>query len=340
MMRLLCSHYVPKSNLPHTSSIFRQQAPMHLPVVVRHRAQRRAYTQTIFQGHHLEQYYRVKPSEELQSALNEIDTVKEKIVLRRSQTNGNLVKAIHDKLRCVWTYHSNAIEGSKLTLGDTIFFLQEGLTVSGKPFKDFVAAKNHAEAIDYLYEVVTDKRPIDTSFLKSLNYLLLKGVDFIPGVDVLGNRIQKKLEPGHYKKEPNYVLQPDGTIHTYVAPTEVLYQMEELCSWIKEKESVLHPVIVASIAHYNNVRIRPFQDGNGRGARLLMNFLLLRKHYYPAVIDVEERNEYLQCLKAADGGDLIPFIRFIVDAVHTTQLIVLQEVEKYIASKSPPSTQP
>jgi Fic family protein len=339
MMRPLSSYHHSSSNFTCSPSIFRESR-VRMPPAAQTRGQRRAHTQTIFPGHHLEQYYRVNVSEELRSSLSKIDRMKETIASRRAQTNGNLVKAIQDKLRCAWTFHSNAIEGSKLSLGDTIFFLQEGLTVDGKPFKDFVDAKNHAEAIDYLYEVVIDKRPVDTSFLKSLNHLLLKGIETIPSVDALGNRVQKKVKPGHYKTEPNYVLQPDGTIHNYVEPTEVLHQMEELCSWIKAKENVLHPIIVASIAHYNKVRIHPFQDGNGRGARLLMNFILLRQHYYPAVIEVDKRKDYLQCLKAADHGDLFPFIRFTADAVHTTQLTVLEEVEKYLASRNSSSLKP
>ena len=64
------------------------------------------------------------------------------------------------KLKVDWTYHSNSIEGSTLTLGETFFFISEGLTVEGKPFKDFLDAKNHIEAIDYLYELISNKRDI------------------------------------------------------------------------------------------------------------------------------------------------------------------------------------
>jgi len=70
------------------------------------------------------------------------------------------------KLRIEWIYDSNAIEGSSLSLGETLFFLQEGLTVEGKPFKDFLDARNHAEAIDFLYQVITDKRAITQGFIK------------------------------------------------------------------------------------------------------------------------------------------------------------------------------
>ncbi len=76
--------------------------------------------------------------------------------------------------------------------------------------------------------------------------------------------MQKKVYPGEYKKEPNYVLQPDGTIHEYVEPFLVSSQIYDLCQWINDNLNEKHAIITASIAYYNKVRIHPFQDGNGR----------------------------------------------------------------------------
>ncbi len=325
----------------HTASVStkaRNAVSANLSLAQRFPARR--FSTSIFSDNPREKFYKVRMTPELKNSLAEIDNLKVIIRERRAKTNGNLLKAIQDKLRFSWTYNSNAIEGSKLTLGDTIFFLQEGLTVGGKPFKDFLDAKNHSEAIDYLYDVVTKKMPIDPPFLKQMNAILLKGVDFIPGVDAQGKRVQKQLTPGRYKTEPNYVLQPDGTIHNYVEPEEVAYQIDELCDWLRESEGNEHAVIRSGIAHYNKVRIHPFQDGNGRGARLLKNLVLLRGEYYPAIIEVERRLEYLKALKEADKGNLVPFIQFTADAVFRTQRIVLDEVENYLASKAAPPTTP
>ena len=81
---------------------------------------------------------------------------------------------IQKKLRILWTSDSNALEGSTLSFAETLFFLEEGLTVEGKPLKDFVDARNHADAIEYLMEVIKDERPITTSLMKEVNALLLK----------------------------------------------------------------------------------------------------------------------------------------------------------------------
>lgn len=283
----------------------------------------------------LGQYYRFLPDRSLRERLDNLEHTKQEISERRARTNGNLVQAIHQKLRCLWTYHSNAIEGSRLSLGDTIFFLQEGLTVGGKPLKDFLDARNHDEAIDYLYNTVTGEYDIDCQHLRSMNQLLLQGIDTIPAVDQMGRPVQKKLYSGQYKSDPNYVLQPDGTIHEYVEPHLVAGQLSDLCQWINHSQ--LHPVATASIAHYNMVRIHPFQDGNGRGARLLMNLILLKADYIPAVIVVDQRDRYLAALKAADQGNLSPFVAFVADAVQNTQAVVLDEINHYLANQSGPT---
>ncbi|PHS56109.1 MAG: hypothetical protein COB17_00155 [Sulfurimonas sp.] len=187
--------------------------------------------------------------------------------------NAELWHTILQKLKINWTYNSNSIEGSTLSRGDTHFFL----TVEGKPFKDFLDAKNHIEAIDYLYEIIEDKRDISEALVKELNALILLNVKSTPAQDKDGNLIQKKARPWEYKIQPNHVLLPNGDIHQYVEPIQVQPQMQELINWITENK--LHPILVASIAHYNLVRIHAFDDGNGRGARILMKY-----NFFPAVI--------------------------------------------------------
>ena len=158
-------------------------------------------------------------------------------------------------MRADWTYDSNAIEGSSLTRGETLFFLKEGLTVEGKPFKDFLDARNHAEAVDWLYEVIKDNRSVTQGLIKEINALLLSGIKYTPAIDETGQKVQKPATPGKYKVLPNHVLRTDGTIHFYTDPIHVTDEMEVLCRWIKEKTENIHPLIVSAIAHYNMVRI-------------------------------------------------------------------------------------
>jgi Fic family protein len=118
----------------------------------------------------------------IQASLDRIDALKAQID-RQKTSQKHRWSAIQQKLRIDWTYDSNAIEGSSLTRGETLFFLQEGLTVEGKPFKDFLDARNHAEAIDWLYDVIKQNRPVTPGLVKEINALLLSGVRYTPAID-------------------------------------------------------------------------------------------------------------------------------------------------------------
>jgi Fic family protein len=239
-----------------------------------------------------------------------------------------LWETIVKRLRVDWTYNSNGIEGSTLTRGETHFFLSEGLTVEGKPLKDFMDAQNHAEAIDMLFDVVSSKQAITEGFIKEVNALILRGVEFTPARNASGQMMRKPATPGQYKKLANHVEQADGTVHTYVEPVHVVDEMQALVAWINQSMGGVHPIHVAAVAHYHLVRIHPFDDGNGRGARILMNLILMHKGYFPAVVRLETKRRYLEALSAADRGDLSPFIAYIADCVITTQESVLEVLDR------------
>ena len=112
----------------------------------------------------------------------------------------------------------------------TIFFLQEGRTAEGKPFQDYLDARNHAEAIDMLYGFLAEKRAVSESLIKTFNARLLHGVDYTPAIDQLGHRVEKIATPGEYKKHPNHVQCPDGSINCYVDPLQVGSEIQKLYS--------------------------------------------------------------------------------------------------------------
>jgi len=246
---------------------------------------------------------------------------------RLKNTNADLWEAILFKLKVDWTYNSNRIEGSSFTRGDTIFFLNEGLTVKGKPLKDHLDARNHADAIDFLFDIITNKREISESIIKEINALLLLGVKSTPAMTPDGRAIEKKATPGQYKTQANHVLQQDGTLHKYIEPIKVQIEMESLVKWINENIDKKHPCYIASIAHYNMVRIHPFDDANGRGARILMNLILLKKGFFPAVIRMENRQDYIEALQQADNNNLEPFIEFISKELIVTLEDIINNIE-------------
>lgn len=256
-----------------------------------------------------------------ESLKTQIDQIKGQL-----HPESDLWATILQKMRVDWTYNSNAIEGSVLSRGETMFFLSEGLTVEGKPFKDFLDAKNHADAIDWLMDVIGQSRTITEGFIKDINALLLSGVTHSVAMTPTGERVKKRIHAGQYKPLPNHVQKQDGTLHQYVLPEQVPAQMQQLIEWIHREIDQIHPIVVAAIAHYNMVRIHPFDDGNGRGARILMNMILIQKGYFPAIIRRERKRQYLEALEAADMGDLVPFMTFVASQLIETQQSVLTDL--------------
>ena len=238
-----------------------------------------------------------------------------------------VLKLWQEKLRIDWTYNSNAIEGNTLTYGETAFFLREGLTSEGKPLEDYLEAKNHAEAIDYLLNVVKEDREITEYFIKELHGLLLKDIHYTIAKGGNGQLIKKPLNAGKYKILPNHVLTISGKIHKYADPIHVKDEMEELIKWLN-KEKTLSIIEKACIFHYKFVAIHPFDDGNGRMARLLMNLILMKAKYPPCVIKNVNRRKYLESLELIDiGKDHQPFITFICEELLSTQKIMLDILE-------------
>lgn len=266
--------------------------------------------------------------------LNKIDQIKSQIDTFRPFSQ-SLQSTLQEQLRIEWTYNSNAIEGNTLTLGETAFFLREGLTSEGRPLHDYLEAQNHAEAIDRLQDVVAKKQPMTESFIKALHSVLMKGSDFTVARGNHGQFIHKPLHVGEYKKQPNHVLTLSGKIHYYTDPIHVHDEMEALVAWVNTPKKI-HPVERAAQFHYRFVSTHPFDDGNGRMARLLMNLLVMRDGYYPCIIQNAHRRRYIEALEQVDASkDEKVFTAFVAQELLHTEEKVLQIIQ----GKTVPLTQ-
>ncbi|MEW5954441.1 MAG: Fic family protein [Bacillota bacterium] len=237
-----------------------------------------------------------------------------------------LMETIEEKFKIDWTYNSNAIEGNTLTLQETAFFLQHGLTSKGKTLREYLEIQNHAEAIDWLKEIIKLDRPITEGFIKELQALLLKGIDYI-WVGPKDSRAKKKIAPGKYKTKPNHVITLEGKIHKYCEPIKVPEEMEGLVDFINTSEA--HPVEVAARAHYRFVAIHPFDDGNGRVGRLLMNLILMKRGYLPVIIKNESREDYYRALMKADDGDIKDFVMLVAKEEENSLQLVVNVLNEY-----------
>jgi Fic family protein len=196
-----------------------------------------------------------------------------------------------------WTYHSNAIEGSTLTLRETEVVLHQGITVGGKSLREHLEAINHKHAIDFVEALVRQEALLTEHNLRQVHSLILKGID--------------DDSAGRYR--PGQVLISGST---YVPPEAVAVPglMSDLFAWLNTA-ALRSPIERAALAHFHLVHIHPFADGNGRTARLLMNLLLLQSGYPLAIIRREDRLAYYDCLDAAHFGQTDPFVTLVVDAV-------------------------
>ena len=113
----------------------------------------------------------------------------------------------------------------------------------------------------------------------------------------------------------------EGIIRRFVAPEDV---HDQIMFWFQGNEMKHHAFVIAAVIGYNIVRIHPFSDTNGRTSRLLMAMVLLRRHYSPAVIQIDDRDNYMNALAHADEtGNLEPFIDFLAESLLETQEQIL-----------------
>ncbi len=233
---------------------------------------------------------------------------------------------VMQKIRLEWNYHSNAIEGNKLTFGETYSFLMYGLTAKGKPLKDHLDIKGHNEAINFLIGVVKDDRDLTETEIRELHKMILVEPYQSPAITFDGQKTSKTILIGEYKKQPNHVKTPTGEIHYYATPEDVPVLMSELVGWYNEarRNEKIHPSVLAAFFHHRFVAIHPFDDGNGRIARILMNLILMQKSYPPAVVKLKERTDYYAALGQADKNEYVPLMEFIAAEVSSSLNIYLK----------------
>ncbi|MGB3368176.1 MAG: Fic family protein [Acidaminobacteraceae bacterium] len=202
-----------------------------------------------------------------------IDEMKEKIDTYRPFSK-NISKSLHDKLIVEWTYNSNAIEGNTLTMSETKVVL-EGITVGGKSVVEHLETINHREAIIFIEELIQSKEQFSEWNLKNIHSLILRGID--------------NDNAGKYRVE-NVLI--SGAKHIPPKHYDLDYLMQKFIHEYQKEWNDIHPVAKATLLHGEFVIIHPFIDGNGRTARLLLNFELMKYGYTPIIITNERRAEY------------------------------------------------
>ena len=239
-----------------------------------------------------------------------IDQKKRKIEKKRPLPK-NTLKSLREKLFLEWTYNSNAIEGNTLTLSETKVVLEDGITIGGKTLKEHLEVVNHKEAINYMEDIITKDEKLSERQIKKIHYLILKGID--------------DENAGKYRSEKVVI---SGAEHIPPAPLLIDDQMEELINWYNDKSSTLHTIERAARLHTDFVKIHPFIDGNGRTARILLNFELMKAGYPIIIIKNEDRVRYYESLdKAHTTGDYSDFIDLVSKALNSSLDLYLDTID-------------
>jgi Fic family protein len=222
-------------------------------------------------------------------------------------------RRLWQKLRLEWNYHSNHIEGNTLTYGETELLLIQGKTTGQHELREYEEMKAHDLGIEYVRSLAADKRPITESDVRDLNRIILKEPFWKECQTSDGQPTRKQIVPGQYKTLPNNVRTATGEMFCFSSPEATPGEMAELMDWFRAGVEDFSTELVSflSVFHHRFSVIHPFDDGNGRTMRLMVNYALLRRGYVPIVVRTESKKEYLGVLSAADAGDVKPFAEFI-----------------------------
>lgn len=233
---------------------------------------------------------------------------------------------IMQKLRLDWNYHSNSLEGNSLTFGETRALILEGITAHGKPFKDAFEIEGHNEALELVEEIIKKDYPLTEAFIRDLHKLILKKPYEVQAITLDGNLTTKTIEIGKYKTSPNHVRRATGQIFYFSTPQETPAKMHDLMNWYKSNHNLknIDPIVFAAEFHHKFVKIHPFDDGNGRLARILMNFILMQFGFTPAIIKTEDKARYFNALAKADTGEIEDFIEYISKSLCNSLKIMIK----------------
>jgi Fic family protein len=214
--------------------------------------------------------------------------------------NEKLERNINQQFMIDFNYNSNHLEGNTLTYGQTKLLLLFGDTMGNASIQDYEEMKAHNVGLEMIKTAAKDRqRNLSEHFIRELNQTILVRNFYKTSQD--GN-FRYKINVGVYKNRPNSVITPTGEIFDYASPEETASLMNDLVEWYRSEEQngKLKVEELAAIFHYRYIRIHPFEDGNGRIARLLVNYILLRQQYPMVVIRSDDRNNYLKVLRQCD----------------------------------------
>ena len=231
-----------------------------------------------------------------------VSQAKKQFLMKMKKEHKNVVKEIisnpdiKDQFILSLTYNSNTIEGNTLSENETAAVIFHNKTFPGKSLTEHLEAKNHQTALDYLFDSLISKHPINEKLILKLHEIIMSGIH---------------SDAGFYRRHAVRIVGANIPVANYI---KIPYLMERLVKDIHDKsdDTITH----AAIVHSKFEQIHPFGDGNGRVGRLLLNAMLLKGNTTPALIKQKEKHKYYTCLnKAQISEDYNLLEEFIIDSI-------------------------
>jgi Fic family protein len=258
--------------------------------------------------------FRKKYLSEVISSITHNPTLPEKIEMKSIVLN-NLIEAkkcedkVNTEFAKIFIFNSNNIEGSKIPPEIVSEIIERGDT-KYEDRNEVKEVKNSLEAHSYLKKYFKFNIPS----IKRLYHLLTKDLEMQKGV----------LYPKGFKKKPNIV----GNSET-VAPEHVELALKELIQWYQKNKKKFHPLILAFDFHKRYEEIHPFQDGNGRTGRLIMNKILISSGYQPIIVYKDNKEAYFNALTKAREGRLKNYYQFMLEQTKKTYDFLEEVTKRY-----------
>jgi Fic family protein len=212
-------------------------------------------------------------------------------------------RRLDQKFMLEFNYNSNRIEGNTLTYGQTRLVLMFGETSGDAKLRDYEEMKAHNAGLELIKREAADReRPLTEQFIRRLNRTILVDDFYKTQKNETGEIRRYEIKVGQYKTRPNSVITATGEMFDYASPEETPALMTDLVTRYNEQEMAgeLSPIELATLFHYRYIRIHPFEDGNGRIARLLVNYILLRHGYPMIIVRSDDKDNYLNVLHRCD----------------------------------------
>ena len=209
-------------------------------------------------------------------------------------TPTSIIKKSLETFSINFTYHTQKIEGSTLSLRETSNLLLEGMTPFRKPESDMIEAKQHQKIF---FEILEHKKKIS---LKTTLYW--------------HDEIFRQTDPNISGQTRRYPIEVSGSKVEFPFWDEVNDLLKKMFVWYNKNKNTIHPVELAALLHFKFVSIHPFGDGNGRISRLLMNYVLNENNFPMMVIEYKDRPTYYSTLeKSQIANNSFGFVRWLVN---------------------------